>query len=1186
MSVFHLDAGADWFADAARGVSAEAAAALYDELGDEPETKAAGTLRRVRTPAGSRHYGLPIGSVIRPDAPDLPAAPRPRAEFDPDAFYKRPRVNREWASRVRRRTEIQYPAEGDPEPKYSPEELFSDAPLAEPIGTREEAEDARDVLQTLVDDSRVWTRLGSYDALEDLVDGDRRLKAQYETDSSSGFFAPDFRREAERVLFGIEPSEPAERAPIYGYLSAYDHGNLDEYNAASEALMQYGTIAVRLKAEAGARTTFTLGDSLDASNVAIQDGPAQERLKEAGITGVAAEFQLMRARGQLGTDAHLTPLPATGELALEAIDGLAEEILYADGGAIDDLETPQGYVEAQVHGGVTLDDVDRVVFGSSEVNAEDYDGPFAATDYDWLVENLLARGIEVWYVDEDGGQIRYAPDGPGEKAVRRVRTPEGARTYGQPIGTVIKPDVPRVPGRRTVADLEPGLAVRTQAGVLTVARVNTQGRVYFTDGTHLLLPGGRGAEVDVIEPPKTPAPRKPPTATPKPKGGRGTGVDFEVDQYKLYRALLKVDPKMMTPAKGKTHALSKLVAERWTSLRQIGNALEEAEAQGLVKLGRHKWTLAYHLRDLMGQGEGSPKPSPKPKTPRAKKPDAPAPKPVATPRRAPVPLPVWKKADSWSLLRPTGTREWSRNGYVEARTPEEADRNRRLNSLDQAAYSALTGHEIHGFAQVPPYQALQTHLFDVFGKEEGWSSADDVPTTRVTDYLVDVMERLDRTEVAKRNLKKAPPERSAESIPDRLRPRLDVADPEIGVAASRPNDDEATRYQILEYAAKFVTSKNEPPSDAAIADYLRQERELAQRTGQRVVDLTPADVRRALVEVEQRYRAKYGFEPPLDESKIVRPTFDPTDKAHVKAVKAWLSAKGFTPSRLKYGPTRENALKQWQKDPGRPYDLDEDTFLKTFGPPPLHARNVFGKSRSVPAELAEEMGVVWDGMEADYPHAMSLMKELVVTRLGGNTYADYASWDKRIRFNTEYVGERLVSAPQYDEQGRYSGVKQVPAKPKIYDSVKSDAQTGWHPPGTDVPGSVLTHELGHHLHLTVMNPAQRTVLAERVNAWLMRYAKHKALNAPQLDPDKRFEHRNPTYEQEVHKYWANEIGVQVSRYAKKNEKEFFAEAFAEYRHSTTPRGLARVVGEYVDEIMKGVATNDEFMARRLDSTRS
>ena len=48
------------------------------------------------------------------------------------------------------------------------------------------------------------------------------------------------------------------------------------------------------------------------------------------------------------------------------------------------------------------------------------------------------------------------------------------------------------------------------------------------------------------------------------------------------------------------------------------------------------------------------------------------------------------------------------------------------------------------------------------------------------------------------------------------------------------------------------------------------------------------------------------------------------------------------------------------------------------------------------------------------------------------------------------------------------------------------------------------------------------------------------------------------------------ITKHISEYANKNEREFFAECFAEYLMSARPREAAKIFGEVLEKIMEGL----------------
>ena len=103
------------------------------------------------------------------------------------------------------------------------------------------------------------------------------------------------------------------------------------------------------------------------------------------------------------------------------------------------------------------------------------------------------------------------------------------------------------------------------------------------------------------------------------------------------------------------------------------------------------------------------------------------------------------------------------------------------------------------------------------------------------------------------------------------------------------------------------------------------------------------------------------------------------------------------------------------------------------------------------------------------------------------------------------------------------------------ESVANDAKAGWHPEGTEKPVSVLIHEFGHSIDffLDTIN------LREKYIGPVVR----EALKDANLSED-------------------------LSRYAKTNDREVVAEAFAEYRLNPNPRKWARRIGEAIEQALE------------------
>lgn len=103
------------------------------------------------------------------------------------------------------------------------------------------------------------------------------------------------------------------------------------------------------------------------------------------------------------------------------------------------------------------------------------------------------------------------------------------------------------------------------------------------------------------------------------------------------------------------------------------------------------------------------------------------------------------------------------------------------------------------------------------------------------------------------------------------------------------------------------------------------------------------------------------------------------------------------------------------------------------------------------------------------------------------------------------------------------------------------AKSGFHPPGTENPASVLTHEFGHQLDYFLQEKGLRDGITKLAADWRSTWVMKKRPDALQMAWDT------------------------LSEYAMENDKEFFAEAFAEYLHSPNPRPIAQQVGKAVEE---------------------
>jgi len=172
---------------------------------------------------------------------------------------------------------------------------------------------------------------------------DGRIKSQFETNKSSGKKDFDVRASVERLLFGIydKPGQNDDKRPIYGYVAVdgirpAGIGSAQLGDPSTDALSQYGQVQVVLKDSVRDRTTALFGDSMNNMQQAIPtpiNNPDWRSFQASygGITGKG----------------------------LEGLDRSGENQEFRAG----------AYAEAQIHGGVSVDDIEEIVFPSNPTAA-------------------------------------------------------------------------------------------------------------------------------------------------------------------------------------------------------------------------------------------------------------------------------------------------------------------------------------------------------------------------------------------------------------------------------------------------------------------------------------------------------------------------------------------------------------------------------------------------------------------------------------------------------------------------------------------------------------------------------------------------------------------------------------------------------------------------------------------------
>lgn len=193
--------------------------------------------------------------------------------------------------------------------------------------------DINSALDELYNKGRVMVRVPD-NALSGIIK-DGRVKTQFETGTSGGAVQPDARADLEHNILGYGWSTSPKDRPVYGYT-----GN-------SGIAKQYGENRITLKKDNKARTTISNDDSMDGSiqlgGTATPISWGNNSLDYLGSPDALDEYLI--ANGRDDTKFHI------------------EEILN---NLRNKKGATNGYIEAQIHGGVTPNDFAGVSVGNPE----------------------------------------------------------------------------------------------------------------------------------------------------------------------------------------------------------------------------------------------------------------------------------------------------------------------------------------------------------------------------------------------------------------------------------------------------------------------------------------------------------------------------------------------------------------------------------------------------------------------------------------------------------------------------------------------------------------------------------------------------------------------------------------------------------------------------------------------------
>jgi hypothetical protein len=228
------------------------------------------------------------------------------------------------------------------------------------------------------------------DTLNKILD-DGRLKSQFESGGSRGMFDPNYRRAMEYSLFGIggnpdddddETTLSDQARPIYGFLSrAHDRAYKDTTNA--NVTRQYGAIQMVLDKSVRTRTTFTGSDSLQIDWDTDESRFLPSSINNPSLASVTPVSPYYTGMGE-----------RTGSDDLYKLARVARDTDISPN--VNNLRDAIGgdYIEAQVHGGVSVSDIVKVRIPRNEE-------PYTIHVKDSTLARLKEAGIEVEYYGDD-----------------------------------------------------------------------------------------------------------------------------------------------------------------------------------------------------------------------------------------------------------------------------------------------------------------------------------------------------------------------------------------------------------------------------------------------------------------------------------------------------------------------------------------------------------------------------------------------------------------------------------------------------------------------------------------------------------------------------------------------------------------------------------------------------------------
>jgi len=204
------------------------------------------------------------------------------------------------------------------------------------IGNKDEL---KMILQTVVNNANTYSRVPDTKILTKIFD-DNKFKNQFETNTSKGSLNQSSRKEASKNLFGTDTkTTDITQYEFYGYLGEKD---VLKDMKANRGMNHYGDIVVKFKSDVRRRTTFTMDDSLGPGMSGSYVASSLEKVEVVNVRRYAAEdltMKELKSQHKISNVSEVTPGMVCNTSSIS-------------------------YMEAQYHGGLTLDDVDEITFTS------------------------------------------------------------------------------------------------------------------------------------------------------------------------------------------------------------------------------------------------------------------------------------------------------------------------------------------------------------------------------------------------------------------------------------------------------------------------------------------------------------------------------------------------------------------------------------------------------------------------------------------------------------------------------------------------------------------------------------------------------------------------------------------------------------------------------------------------------